>query len=167
MWGYKHTLETKQKISETQRGRTVSLETRRKISETLRGRKRPELTGEKHPMWGKKHSPETKRKMSGENHPQWGKRGKETPGWKGGKRISVDGRVFLLRPDHPHPQKSGYVAHSRLVMEKHLGRYLEPWEIVHHKGDIDDDRIEMLLLFPSNAKHLKHHARLRRARRAE
>ena len=36
-----------------------------------------DISGENHPMWGKKHSDESKRKMSeskkGKNHPMWGK----------------------------------------------------------------------------------------------
>lgn len=48
------------------------------------------------------------------------------------------------------------VLYSRAVMEAHLGRKLEPHEIVHHiNGDTTDDRIENLALFSSPAKHLK------------
>lgn len=42
----------------------------------------------------------------------------------------------------------------RLVMEKKLGRQLEPNEVVHHLNEnTEDNRPENLHLYPSNAEH--------------
>ncbi len=82
---------------------------------------------------------------SGEGHPDW----------KGG-RTTVKGYIYIYSPDHPHKTQKNHVSEHRLVMERHLGRYLHPDEVVHHKNDIpDDNRIENLELFASNGEHLK------------
>lgn len=49
------------------------------------------------------------------------------------------------------------VRYARAVMEAHLGRRLEPHELVHHiNGDSTDDRIENLELV-SHAEHYERH----------
>ena len=80
-------------------------------------------------------------------------KGKNSPNWKGGRRIQRRGYVEVYAPEHPTRINSisktkQYVLEHRLVMEKALGRYLEPYENVHHKNGIrDDNRIENLELW--------------------
>ncbi len=82
-------------------------------------------------------------------------RGEGHPEWKGGRLIDKNGYVMIYNPDHPHARAGKYVCEHRLVMEQHLGRYLLPNEVVHHKNDCKtDNRIENLELFQSNAEHL-------------
>lgn len=93
---------------------------------------------------GHKWSDETRKKRMGQI-----KRGRDNVGWKGG-RLKIAGYIFIYKPDHPHISYGRYVREHRLVMEEFLGRYLEPWEIVHHINGIkDDNRIENLELLPN------------------
>lgn len=97
------------------------------------------------PMWGKgKKCPQ----LSGEN--QWK--------WNGGKKHDSYGYALIASHFHPFAQYGGYVFEHRLVMEKHLGRYLKPTEIIHHKNGIKtDNRIENLKLFENHREHILYH----------
>ena len=108
---------------------------------------------------GKKHSLKTKGKISE------GQKGFKHSNWKGGIKRGK-GYIYIHQPDHPFAEKNRYVPHSHLVMEKMIGRYVIPPEIVHHKGtkypinDIrnrSDDRPKNLMLFKNNSEHIKYH----------
>lgn len=72
--------------------------------------------------------------------------------WKNGK-----GYWMIHRPNHPFANSSGCVLESRLVMEDHIGRYLQPHENVHHiNGNINDNQIENLMLLTKN-EHCRLH----------
>lgn len=76
--------------------------------------------------------------------------------WAGG--LTVDGAGYILAKATTHPRRtsSGYVRLHRLVMERSLGRLLEPQEVVDHlDGDTSDNRIRNLVLYPSNGEHLR------------
>lgn len=77
--------------------------------------------------------------------------------WSGGRNIDKNGYVLLYAPDHPLPRRNGiYILEHRLVMEKHLGRYLTTREVVHHKNkNKEDNRIDNLELYSSNGDHLR------------
>lgn len=167
-------------------GRTgvYSKETLKKMSEAKKenptnywlGKKRPEITkwlkgfSKGHIPWNKgiPNSKETKRKISEANK---GKRnspatefkkgenlGKLNLSWKGGRRKTEDGYILVYSPSHPFKTINNYVREHRLVMEKKIGRYLKPKEVVHHINEIrDDNREENLLLFPNMPAHIEHH----------
>ncbi len=123
------------------------------------------------------HSQETRNKISKKlkdnpnihhfikGHKPWNK-GIETPkgnlscNWKGGKRKHTRGYIEIHSPKHPFRNKQNYVLEHRLVMEKNIGRYLTPSEVVHHINRItDDNRIENLILFKNHSEHRLHHVR--------
>src|SRR5579863_2601190 len=81
--------------------------------------------------------------------------GSKNGSWKGGRKIDKDGYVLLLRPDHPHADRHGYVREHRLVVEQAIGRHLRPEEVVHHKDDDTQNNAPTnLVLYATNADHL-------------
>lgn len=79
--------------------------------------------------------------------------------WKGGRYIGSNGYIFFYSPDHPNRNTQKYVLEHRIIMEKHLGRYLTKEETVHHiNGDKTDNKIENLLLFATSGEHTHFHA---------
>ena len=86
------------------------------------------------------------------------RRGELSPSWKGGVIVHPrDGRVRVRRPEHPSACSAGYVLRARLVMEAHLGRYLGPDELIHHRDeDPSNDAIDNLELV-SRGEHNKIH----------
>lgn len=172
--GRKHSKETRLKISLANKGKIFSEEHRKNLSLSVKGR----LRGKNHPMFGKHHpieiiekmrlaklgkkmSQETKNKMS------LIRKGKGNSRWNGGKRILTSGYIQICSPNHPYGTKLGkYVLKHRLIMEKHLGRYLIPKERVHHiNGNVKDNRFRNLYLFPSLVEHLKYHRDKKRRER--
>ena len=70
------------------------------------------------------------------------------------------GYIMVYFPNHPYAKSSGknkkaYVYEHRLIIEKKIGRYLKPYEVVHHINGIrDDNRVENLQLLPNNIQNL-------------
>jgi hypothetical protein len=74
--------------------------------------------------------------------------------WQGGRVILKTGYIEIYMPNHPYARRN-YVFEHRLVMEVHIGRHLTPKEVVHHiNGNPSDNRIENLMLFANNGRHL-------------
>src|SRR5262245_1790886 len=79
--------------------------------------------------------------------------------WKGGRKIIRGGYVAILMPGYHRPCQRYYVREHIFVMERHLGRWLAPNEVVHHKnGNKQDNRIENLeLMTRSIHTHMHKH----------
>jgi hypothetical protein len=102
--------------------------------------------GKRGGMAGRKHSEETKQKMRDAHK-----------GYVYKTCITRDGYKMIKSPNHPYCTKQGYVKEHKLVMEKIMGRYILPTEIVHHINGIkDDNRPENLKLFANSSEHHKY-----------
>ena len=130
-----------------------------------KGKKCPSMSiaAKKRPMlvagWnkGKKWSKETREKISK------AQKGRKYPDrWKSwGKKIYKEGYIMVYNPNHPgaHCQ---YVLEHRVIMEKHIGRYLKKGEMIHHKnGKRDDNRLDNLQIV-NHEEHRTLHAKLRK-----
>jgi hypothetical protein len=77
--------------------------------------------------------------------------------WSGGI-INSQGYILIKNREHPFANINGYVKEERLVMEKYLGRYLLPEEVIHHVNSIRSDNfIDNLELFPDKKSHDSYH----------
>ena len=67
------------------------------------------------------------------------------------------GYILAYVPKHPHAHKDGYVMLHTVLMEQHIGRYLNADEVVHHiNHDRSDNRIENLQLMTKHEHCLMH-----------
>ena len=82
--------------------------------------------------------------------------GEGSTSWKGGKILRKN-YYYIHSLNHPYRTTNNYYPEHRLVMEKFLGRYLQPEEYVHHiDHNTINNSIENLHLF----KNLSEHQRL-------
>lgn len=97
--------------------------------------------------------------MTEEQKEQWreNRRGKNNPNYKGGRVKIGSGYMGIYQPNHPYANNKGYILEHRLVMEKYLGRYLTPREVVHHLGGKIDNRPHMLICFIHGNAHRRFH----------
>ncbi|MEK7464246.1 MAG: HNH endonuclease [Patescibacteria group bacterium] len=141
-------------------GKHHSEETRKKMSASRMKRKNE---------FGYLNSPSTRKRMSvahkgiklSDEHRKKqseGRIGEKHWNWNGGRVRDKHGYIYIKSPNHPNRNTLGYVFEHRIVMEKKMGRYLKPSEVVHHLNGIkDDNRIENLKLCSSQSHHIKSH----------
>lgn len=93
---------------------------------------------------------------------KYGLYGSDHPRWKGGRHPdSGTGYIWVYSPAHPYRTIHNRVAEHRLVMEKHLGRYLSVGEVVHHKNGIRNDNRLSNLELSTQSEHIAAHNRRR------
>ena len=74
------------------------------------------------------------------------------------KTSKYNGYTAVYMPEHHMALNNGMVYYHRLVAENLLGRRLKDDEYVHHiNGKKDDNREENLMVFKSNADHVRFH----------
>jgi len=137
--GFKHSPETKAKMSAAQKGRAVSPETRAKIGAANRGRK---FSDESRAKMGASHS------------------GEKSYLWKGGRHLTKNGYVRL--------SLSGKTRCEHIVVaERALGRSLRPGEMVHHINGNKQDNRNCNLLICTGSYHKQLEARMVRLYQSE
>jgi hypothetical protein len=79
-----------------------------------------------------------------------------------GKTKKDSGYILVYKPNHPRADKHGYVPEHTLIMEKHIDRYLNDNEVVHHINGIKDDNKLKNLQIMDVDEHKKYHSRQER-----
>lgn len=89
--------------------------------------------------------------------PRGSRTGKDSSSYRFGRRIDRDGYVLVSAPiGHPTARRCGAILEHRLVLEKKLGRYLLPSEIVDHIDGLHlHNDPANLRVFSCNADHLR------------
>ncbi len=81
---------------------------------------------------------------------------KSLKNWQGG-RIKRNGYICIKKPKHPFSNSQGYIREHRFIIEKFIGRFLQPEEASHHLGKKTDNRPHLLMAFANNPAHMRFH----------
>jgi hypothetical protein len=90
-------------------------------------------------------------------HGARGRTGDAAPRWQGGRWLHKSGYIYRSAPNHPQANRDGYVYEHRLVMEEQIGRFLEPYERVHHINGVKTDNRPENLVVTTQSAHVRHH----------
>lgn len=72
------------------------------------------------------------------------------------------GYSYVKVPGHPYAYATGYVYEHRFVIECHIGRFLKPSEIVHHRNEKKGPNTLGNLALTTKTGHAKiHHPKVR------
>jgi len=145
--GWKPSKEIRQKMSLASKGKPKSLEHIKNISKGRKGIK-----------FSMSHRKALSLARKGKKRPDLSlsRMAEGNPAWKGGRTKDGNGYWVIHMPEHPYACQ-GKIKEHRLVMEKYLGKYLKPNEIVHHIDfDKTNNKIENLYLM-EKGQHSKLH----------
>jgi len=129
--GYKFSESHNKKISESRKGIKFSVEHKKNISKSKIGKKHSEEHKRKIGLKskGRTYTKEQRKRRSEDS------KGAGNPNWKG---------ILAIRS----------IKRYRSLVEKEIGRFLLPTEVVHHiNGITGDDRIENLIAFINQGCH--------------
>lgn len=152
--------EQRNKISKSLLGKKKTEEHARHIGESRKGIPRSKECIEKiiATSTGQRRSPATEFKKGlipwNKGLKGW-KAGEQNGNWKGGKSHDGYGYVLIENRGHPHA-RLGYVLEHRVVVEIIIGRYLNPWEQVHHRDKVkNNNHPSNLIALVSRKWHVK------------
>lgn len=88
--------------------------------------------------------------------------GSNANGWKGGRKISMDGYVLIFMPDHYRANNQGYIYEHTLSIEEKLGRRLGDKEVCHHiDGNKTNNNPDNLVACRDSADHSRIHREMK------
>jgi hypothetical protein len=125
---------------------------------------RPDVSGDKNPMYGISAWNKGKTKSTDSRVAEHAKSGEQHSQWKGGFRKHSKGyleiHVSLVEPEFQcmAQKNNNHILFHRYIVAKSIGRPLTKKEIVHHK---DENRLNNcpfnLELFSSLSEHMRYH----------
>lgn len=104
-----------------------------------------------------KHVQNTLRTHNAERLSRGARQGELNHSYRAGRIVDLDGYALVAAPsDHPQARSSGLMFEHRLVVERKIGRYLLPTEVVDHIDGLQlHNDPSNLRVFPSNRDHLR------------